>query len=232
MFKVFFLLIIFIALLFLSIYLTRPLSQGQIQSLAKKRRANKIKAYFNFTSLQFAMDTILKKAMQADGSFINVNFPVKDFPSIAAAMLKYKKHEWVIIAFEKNQLINLVWANKGHDRSSVDLFLTPDQIIKTASKHNSSSILIFHNHPNSNPKYYDCSKPSIEDIRSAEAYAFALSSNELNLIEFVCERGNHHQYFKVVSDQFFPVQNFTRTLNKSNNKSKLSNVVLHLERFF
>ena len=74
--------------------------------------------------------------MNPNGKLYRINEPLFVFPSIAAALLKYKKHEWIVIAFEKEKKISSAWLNKGFDRSGVSPYLSVQDIadaeIKTA----------------------------------------------------------------------------------------------------
>jgi uncharacterized protein (UPF0261 family) len=97
---------------------------------------------------------------------------------------------------------------------------------------NYNSAIIFHNHPNSNPKLYSMRNPSEQDIRSAKYYADELNKCNKNLIEFICERGYHFEYYRAISDNFFSVINFIEIINKENGVSKFKNFKLHIERIF
>jgi len=105
-------------------------------------------------------------------------------------------------------------------------------MVKIAKQENYTSVLIFHNHPNSHPNYYDCTKPSKQDIKSANSFAKILNSNGINLVEFVCERGKHYEFFLSPSNKFLPLTEFIKTIEKVNGKSKLKNLFLHFERIF
>lgn len=170
--------------------------------------------------------------MNPNGKFYPVKETLHYFPSVAAGLLKYKKHEWIIIAFEKNKKISLCWINKGFDRSGVTPYISIYDLIAIAKRDGYKSVMIFHNHPNSNPNYFDCSKPSEQDLKSAEEFASKLSKNGINLIEFICERGKHYQYLAQYSDRFLPKSEFIKEVKRQNGKSRFRNLLLHLERIF
>ena len=86
--------------------------------------------------------------MRSDGRFYKIEERLFEFPALAAGLLKYKKHEWIIIAFEKEKRVELIWLNKGKDNKSVSWFLSASEIVETAKQHSFSSVLVFHNHPN------------------------------------------------------------------------------------
>jgi len=223
--------LVFISSIFILIHL-RPLTQDEIKKVVDKRRNNKIREYYSYDKNEYSINKDFKKRMKPDGKLYQHNEKLFDFPSTASALLKYKKHEWIIIAFEKNKHITSFWVNKGFDRSSVSAQLSAEEIAELAKNDNYTSILIFHNHPNSNPNHYDCSNPSDQDIKSANIYASVLNKSGLNLIEFICERGSHHEYYLSPSNTFYPVLSIISAIDKVNNISKIKNLILHIERIF
>ena len=122
--------------------------------------------------------------------------------------------------------------NKGFDRSGVSPYLSVKDLNDIANRETYASVTIFHNHPNSSPNHFDCSKPSQQDIKSANEFASQLNDSGINLLEFVCERGNHYQYYAKYSDMFFPVSEFAKDFKRQNGKSRFRNIKLHLERIF
>ena len=210
----------------------RPLSEKQISKLASKKRRRRIRRYFTFDTSEFVANKEFKRKMNPNGSFYNLNEKLFEFPSIAASLLKYKKHEWIIIAFEKDETIERVWINKGFDRESVGSFLSTSEIVQIGKENKMTSIFIFHNHPNSNPAVYSCKNPSLQDLKSAKEYASELNNNGINLVEFICERGSHYEYFLSPSEQFLPVQEIVKAIELKNGISKRSNLKLHLQRLF
>jgi len=220
-----------VVLLFVLTHL-RPLNESEMKRLSSKRRDKTICQYFTFDHLEYNVDKNFKKRMNSNGKFYRIEEKLYRFPSIAAGLLKYKKHEWIIIAFEKNNKITLCWLNKGFDRSRVNPYLSVNDLIDMAKRKTSTSVMIFHNHPNSNSNHFDCSKPSQQDINSANEFASKLNDSGINLMEFVCERGKHHKYFAKYSDIFLPVSKFLQVIRNQNEKSKFGNLSLHLARFF
>jgi len=203
-----------------------------MEKLSFKRRGKAIFQYFSFDHHEYNVDKNFKKRMSPNGKFYGINERLHNFPSTAAGLLKYKKHEWIIIAFEKNKTISSCWLNKGFDRSGVSPHLSVNDLIGIAKREAYASVMIFHNHPNSNPNHFDCSKPSQQDIKSANEYGSKLNNSGINLLEFVCERGKHHHYFTKYSDLFLPVSEFLKEVRNQNGKSRFGNLSLHLARFF
>ena len=222
-------LICIIVIIFIVIHF-RPLSEEEIKALGQKRRNKQISQYFSFDNREFDVNKDFKKNMNPNGAFYQINESLFQFPSLAAALLKYKKHEWIIAAFEKNKKVDSIWLNKGFDRSTVSLYLSIEHIAELARKREKTSVLIFHNHPNINPNYYDCRRPSEKDIESASDFAQTLNYNGINLVEFVCERGRHYRYYLSPADNFLPSSEFIDAINKVNGLSKFKNLSLHFER--
>lgn len=222
---------ILIGLIFVFTHL-RPLTENEVKHLGTKRRGKHIRVYFSFNTREFNVDKEFKKRMNPNGKFYRIDEDLVDFPSTAAALLKYKKHEWIIIAFEKQKKVVSIWLNKGFDRSGVSPYLSVDNIAGIANQENCKSVLIFHNHPNTNPDYYDCSHPSSQDMNSANEFAQVLNGHGVNLVEFVCERGMHYEYFLSPVGSFLPLSEFIGTINRISGSSKLKNLSLHIERIF
>lgn len=209
-----------------------PLDRSEVQRLGIKRRNNEVRRYYSFVGVEYTIDREFKKRMNPNGSFYDWNEDLRDFPSVAAALLKYKKHEWIIVAFEKGQTVELMWLNKGFDRSSVALYLPIEKIAEIAANKACFSVLIFHNHPNSNPSELDCSQPSEMDLKTAIEFARVLNDKGVNLVEFVCERGSHYEYYLSPSECFVPLREIILTIEAGNGLSRMSNLSLHWERLF
>jgi DNA repair protein RadC len=216
--------------IFIGLHL-RPLDNEEIVNLANKRRNKGIKNYYSFSRMGVVANPQFKKEMAADGAFYNIQSTLHEFPSLAAALLKYKKHEWMIVAFEKNRKIDLVWLHKGPDNSKV--FFPHFQMIQHhAESGNYISVLIFHNHPNPDPNNFYLLGASQQDMEAAKSIENFFSQTQLSLLEFVCERGRFLQYHSVISLSLLPLQNFTAAVTTQNGKSRYENFELHLERIF
>ena len=210
----------------------RPLTEDEVELLAAKRRSQQLTRYFSFHMGEVSVDRRFKKRMKPRGQFYEISQDLSLFPSTAAALLKYKKHEWIIIAFEKDRHVQLVWANKGVDGSSVSPALSTPRTAEIAGRRGFNSVLFFHNHPNPSPTHYDCTNPSEQDLRSASLRAQVLNTHGVSMLAFVCERGSHYRYFLSAADNLLPLAQFARDINKANGSSRLSNLSLHLERTF
>lgn len=208
----------------------RPLNEEEIFNLAKKRREKDILAYFSFSYNEYPINKKYKSSM-SDSRFDRVELKLVEVPSFVATLLKYKKHEWVIIAFEKNKCIDLIWMNKGYDNKSVEIKIPFQEMANICNECSYNSVLMFHNHPNSNPRLYDCTKASDTDLESANVLGKILNRIGVNLKEFVCERGSFYNYFSSISDRFLSVDTFIKEIEEKNNISKELNLLLHRELY-
>lgn len=208
----------------------RPLNEEEIFNLANKRREADIREYFSFSYDEFPINMKYKSAM-SDGRFDRMQLELVEVPSFVATLLKYKKHEWVVIAFEKNKCIDLIWMNKGYDNKSVQLKISYKEISNICNRYNYSSVLMFHNHPNYNPHLYDCTEASDTDLESANELGKVLNKIGVNLKEFVCERGKFYNYFSCISVEFLTINTFIKEIKEKNNTSKNFNLLLHRELY-
>ena len=221
------------ALVFLFLFRhLRPLQETEVHQLAAKRRDRNIRHYFTYGRGTIGFNADFKKTMDAAGKFYRINDSLWNFPSRAAALLKYKKHEWIIFAFEKDQRIELLWVNKGSDNTQVTPRILPEKLLQAAQQENYKSVLIFHNHPNPDPSKWDALRPSQQDGLSANWWGDFLNPQGINIVDFVCERGRYLEYSLCASDAFLPIGEFVATIRLVNGRSRARNLFLHLERIF
>lgn len=210
----------------------RPLTDDEIRVLADRRRTTGINSYYGFDRKEHHVNAEFKKRMAADGRLYNMSEQLLEFPALAAGLLKYKKHEWIIVAFERNKVIDKMWVNKGRDRSQVHFGISLPSLQQMAANGGYHSVLVFHNHPNSNPSLYSTRQASDRDKQTAGELAMELRSAGVNLIEFVCERGTHHEYWRSVCDAFLPLEGFREEIRQLNGFSRAQNFFLHCELLF
>jgi hypothetical protein len=208
-----------------------PLTEAEVMQLANKRRNKDISLYYFFNTAIIEVNKSFKSNLTATGKFYRVNETLYNFPSIAASLLKYKKHEWILVAFEKDKTVELIWLNKGFDKVSASLYLSFEEIAEHARNGKCSTILFFHNHPNSNPRVYNCTQPSETDMKSAKELSNILLKNGVNLKEFICERGSYYEYFSSYADNFMPLDNYIRIIKETNNQSEQGNLQLQRELY-
>ena len=179
---------------------------------AKKRKSEQrpktpLERYFSFDEREFNVNSFLKSTMNAEGEFHNWDESLSEFPALAAGLLKYKKHEWVIVGFEKNKRVTKAWLNKGPDGTQVSTYLSNEAIVRIAKQGGYSTILTFHNHPASDPANFSYHEPSSTDLETAKYRASIFSAKGLNLLSFVCVAGRHYQYFTTYADKFVAKMN-------------------------
>lgn len=221
-----------VGIIFLFFILThlRPLTEDEVRHLGTKRRKRQIRQYFSFDKRQFSVNKEFKKRMKPSGKFYQMSERLREFPAIAAALLKYKKHEWIIVAFERDNEILLTWLNKGMNRSIVSSRLSVEDMARVTGEKEATSVLTFHNHPNPDPNYLDCTKPSDLDIKTAKVRSSVLNDRGVNLVSFVCERGRHYEYSLSPADSFLPLAQFIEEIDAVNGRSRLKNLSLHVKR--
>jgi len=224
-------LIVGAVLLFVFTHL-RPLSKEEVDGLTRIRRAKKIDAYYTFASYRMTINLEFKKGMKGSGRLYNAKDRLEGFPAIAGAMLKYKKHEWTVVAFETNRIVTLFWVNKGPDNALVWLYMPISEVISLAQKHKSSTVMWFHNHPNPNPSRFSFHMPSDTDRRTACSMAETLNAEGINILDFVCERGWHHEYHRSIADNFIPAVSIKNEIEKVNGTDWTINLSMHKERVF
>lgn len=222
--------IIIIYLIWFKIRYSKALNDEEVLQLANGRRINSINKYYSFPKVEYEVDKNFKKNMYAKGRFYKTNENLYDIPAIVAGLLKYKKHEWIVVAFEKDQEVDLIWVNKGHDNKSVGLILDFNEIANMAKTSKYTSVIIFHNHPNANPSIYNCAKPSEVDLETADVWWNICKENGMNLIEYICERGISYRYFLKTTNEFYNIDLILKEIEKLNDKSSKENLELHRER--
>lgn len=179
-------------------------------AIAEHRRTCLLNEYYAFSSAQIQPDLATKQALPPAGAFVHFSnpIPLDLFPSFIAGVLKYKKHEWRVVAFEVNKHIPQAWVNKGPDRHSVGLGISYDELVQYALKLRSHCVLDFHNHPNPDPTHLTTLVPSDADLQSAREISSLLGERGIGLIAFVCERGRWLEYFRHIPDAILPVDQF------------------------
>lgn len=209
----------------------QPLTAGGVSRLAAARRHRRIRQHYGFSANSVSVDAEFKAQMDASGGFYQINESVARFPSYAAALLKYKKHEWFIVGFERGREIDLVWLNKGEDNSSASILLGDDSLLSRCMSGGYTSVLILHNHPNPNPSRYTTLCPSPQDHVHAVGLAEQLNRIGVNVLAFVCARGDYCEFLCSPSASFFPQAGFAAEIGGINGSSWGTNFSLHMELY-
>ena len=211
--------------------LSKPLSDRQVQQLARKRRRRLIEHYFRPSRFAYHPDRRFKSKLKADGEFYPLSLDVDQVASYVANLLKYKKHEWVVLVFLKDRVAKFMWANKGIDRTQVSTLLPEHLTVRMAIDNDCNVVMKFHNHPASQPHRYRYNSPSKADSRSAAALSGVLASRGISCAMHVCERGRAYRYHRIVSPRLFPLDGVQEQVASLNGMSAWQNIRLHLELF-
>lgn len=150
-------------------------------------------------------------------------------PSRVAGLLKYKKHEWIVIAFIARKRVLRFWWNKGPDGTRVWSFLRVDTVCALVRSLGLDTIAILHNHPNPNPSRYRVNVPSDADLTSAAYFHKILVPMDGTLIEFICERGVPHLYYAAFAEGIIPAEPIVAEVASANDQGILSNYWLRKE---
>jgi len=207
----------------------RDLTDSEMKKLSQKRRGKYIKENYNFRLVNSFPDKKFKSSMDSKGKMYRANISLKDFPSYAANLLKWKKHEWVLLALVQDKQVKFFFANKGLDNSSVSYNCNIYNLLKICKDNGCQTIMRFHNHPNSDPQHYTCLLPSNQDKISAKSISEIAIVEGINWLDFVCERGSFSSFYREFSKTFFPQTSKIRYIKEENGKSKTLNYKLQHE---
>lgn len=180
----------------------KSLNYDQITILSRRRARKYAKDKYVFRKAQIVPNAVFKSSLDVAGRWYSINEPLSTFPSLVAALLKGKHHEWVIIAIEKDGIVTKMWANKGFDNQSVSFNCDINEIIRMCKQNNSYSVLRFHNHPNSDPRHYTTLLASEQDRISAKSCSDIVCNAGFNWFDFVCAQGDYIMFFSRISEGF------------------------------
>jgi len=121
-----------------------------------------------------------------------------------------------------------LWANKGPDRSQVNL-LPIDFIIKIAMKNDCDVVMAFHNHPAHDPQHYSYREPSSRDLQSAERIYQILNATNISYLDYVCERGRPYRYYLKPSETLYPLPTIREEVRTENAQGRVAHIKLHFE---
>lgn len=131
----------------------------------------------------------LKQNASSTGCLFNSPYSSKkDFLNYMGHFFKHKKHEWIFIAFMKDDSVDKFWINKGFDKRNVVPFIDSADIAKFCKKKGYNRVLIGHNHPRGTLA------PSKQDRISFEILMDYLAQKNISLEEFVFVAGRWRRY--------------------------------------
>ena len=229
MWIIFILIAWFIAEILFWITHRKPLTDEEIRKLSKKRARIYARKKYQFPQVAISVNKEFKSALKPSGKLYSIDESLQTFPSLVAALLKGKKHEWMVLAIEKEGRVNYLWANKGDDNQSVGLSCDLSDIVDLCQENQMYSVLRFHNHPNSNPKYQTGLLASKQDRIRAKYCSDIVNKNGMNWFDFVCERGNFIIFSRNISQDFCPQCANTEEIRKTNGISEKQNYRLQRE---
>jgi hypothetical protein len=209
-------------------FFSRPLAEEQIPKLALKRRNKKILLYFSPSVFSYSPANDFKSGLKPNGKLYQVDLDMSQVPSFVASLLKYKKHEWSVIAFIKNLKAEYLWANKGPDRTQVQL-VSINSVLRTANENGCDVIMVFHNHPAHDPQHYSYRKPSSPDLETAEKFAQILNAANISYLDHVCERGTAYRYCLNPSPTLYPLTTILGEVRTENSQGRMAHIKLHFE---
>ena len=212
------------------VYLRRhPLNDDEVRRLAWKRRRNGALSIFAFSVAPQRVHPAEKKAMRSRGEFVDCDLHWREMPSRVAALLKFKKHEWVVIAFVRSLRVRLLWWNKGPDGTQVWSLLPDDEVKRVLRRHDCDAVAVLHNHPKPDPSRYRMNLPSRRDLHWAAHWRQMLAKEDVSLLKFVCERGVPYLYFASFADSVLSVAPIVREIVAENDLSAFRNYGLRVE---
>ncbi|MDD4050711.1 MAG: hypothetical protein PHR28_02275 [candidate division Zixibacteria bacterium] len=206
-----------------------PLNPEEIMHLAEKRRRIKALSQFAYRVSETPADPEEKKAMIASGEFKTCDMDYFTTPSRLAGLLKYKKHEWIVVAFVTGQTVHAHWWNKGRDGKSVSLRMLADTYETVFKSYATDTVLILHNHPNSDPSRFRTDLPSETDLQTANCRHQDLIPRGKSLLEFVCERGIPHLYYAAFHADVLPIRPMISEIEGVNGLGVFGNYKLRRE---
>jgi hypothetical protein len=211
------------------IHASRPLSPTEIEDFARRKRLLAIENHYSFNDDRVPVDIKFKSAMDAEGKLYRTDEPVNRFPSTAASLLKWKKHEWIMFAFSRAGRVMAIWMNKGPDKEKVWSVVSTETIVEMAKQMGADTVVDFHNHPNPNPHRLLMCLPSHQDNISATTIGSKFVSHGIAFLAFVAERGRHFQYACWAPDSLCPLEPYLSEVCSRNGTSRFVNLRLRRE---
>jgi len=206
-----------------------PLNPEEVIELARIKQWRHLLLVHAFNSIPVTTDASKKKAMKASGQFVRCDLRFSHLPSSIAGLLKYKKHEWVVLVFVKHLHAEYLWWNKGRDGNSAFPYLRGGYLDNALRLHKPDMLVRLHNHPNPDATKYRLNQPSSQDLKSAEYYSNLLSKQGIGFMDFVCERGVPYLYYAFLDSRLAPIEGFIKDIATINDSGFFANVGLRRE---
>jgi len=131
----------------------------------------------------------LKKSAHGEGSFFQSPYRSRrDFLDYIGQFFKYKKHEWIFVAFMIDGSVDRFWLNKGPDAKGVSPFLGIHDAARICRQNGYNHVLVGHNHP------AGALSPSKQDRIFLEEFMDSLAQKNLSVQHLVFVAGRWRNY--------------------------------------
>ena len=145
----------------------------------------------------YADAQFLKKTASAAGGFYRSSYSSRDdFLDFMGQFFKYKKHEWVFVAFMKNGVVDMFWVNKGPDNQSVSPVIGLPSVAEICQANGFNRVLVGHNHP------AGVLAPSKQDRIFFEAFLDSLAQVNVSVEHLVYVAGAWRNYGLSIGQHF------------------------------
>ncbi len=182
--------------------LRQPLSYEQVKRLAQKYAEEYINQRYVFEKEKQSIETDFRANLDPDGQWYKVHISMREFPAYVSALLKDKRHEWVVLGLERNGTIYEIWVNKGENNKSVSFKCEIDGAIWKCKAMKGTSIFRLHNHPNADPKHFTTLVASDQDLISAKSCSEIVCKEGLHWFDFVCAQGDFLEFYRAMAIGF------------------------------
>lgn len=211
-----------------------PLSEEQVKQVAKKEREKMINHYYTFSNNEWNdIEEDFSKPLNPGGDFYNLDLSLYSFPAFASYLLKDKKHQWILVAYEKDKRIICFWANKGSDKYTVQLYIPDNTIVNKAVKIGATSLLLFQNHPvSAGENRIERIRPTADEHDLAHNKASLFNRYNINFLSFICATGSFSRYYMKCTSLFYSEEQYIKRIDKLNGYSIYCNLKLHAMRYF
>jgi len=131
----------------------------------------------------------LKKTAHGKGSFFHSPYRSRrDFLDYMGQFFKYKKHEWIFVAFMVDGLVDRFWLNKGPSAEGVSPFIGIQDIARICKDNGYTHVLVGHNHP------AGALSPSKQDRIFLEEFMDLLAQENISVEHLVFVAGRWRNY--------------------------------------
>jgi hypothetical protein len=199
-----------------------PLTEEEVQRLAIKKRLKAISTIFA-DDVHISINPDFKRKLKTDGEFIRIDEPLREWPSISAALLKGKKHEWVVFGFATDNRVHSIWVNKGNDNQSVAPTNPIGFFIQHAKVTGTSHVMRTHNHP------AGALAPSSQDLVSAKYCGQLFTAEGFHFFDFVAAQGEYIQYGWWPRKDLIPLSGILESIGSLNNTNRSNHYEMRME---